>query len=53
MVNKINVPKMKRKDYEAKLRKLQVELCRLQEWVKHKGLKVIIVFSMRRSAWSS
>ena len=50
MVNKINVPKMKRKDYEAKLRKLQVELCRLQEWVKHNGLKVIIVFEGRDAA---
>ena len=50
MVTKINVPKMKRKDYEAKLRKLQVELCRLQEWVTHKGLKVIIVFEGRDAA---
>ncbi|MFY9893332.1 MAG: polyphosphate kinase 2, partial [Xanthobacteraceae bacterium] len=50
MLNKINVSKMKRKDYEAKLRKLQVELCRLQEWVKHNGLKVIIVFEGRDAA---
>jgi hypothetical protein len=26
-------PKMKRKDYEMELRKLQVQLCHLQEWV--------------------
>ena len=37
-------PKMKRKEYEKKLRKLQAELCRLQEWVVHKGLRVIVVF---------
>src|SRR5712671_6828973 len=42
--------KMKRKDYEKKLRKLQVELCRLQEWVKEKGLRVIILFEGRDAA---
>ena len=36
--------KMKRKIYEKELHKLQVQLCHLQEWVKAKGLKVIIVF---------
>ena len=36
--------KMKNKDYEKDLRKLHVELVRLQEWVKHKGLKVCVVF---------
>jgi polyphosphate kinase 2 (PPK2 family) len=29
--------KMKRKDYEEKLRQLQVELCHLQSWVKSEG----------------
>jgi polyphosphate kinase 2 len=42
--------KLKRKDYEKELRKLQVELCRLQDWVKHKGLRVIIVFEGRDTA---
>jgi polyphosphate kinase 2 len=42
--------KMKRKTYEKALRKLQVELCQLQEWVKAKGLKVIIVFEGRDAA---
>ncbi len=50
MVDKTKVPKMKRKEYEEKLRKLQVQLCRLQEWVKHKGLKVIIAFEGRDTA---
>ena len=36
--------KMKRKAYERELRKLQVRLCRLQDWVKEKGLRVVIVF---------
>src|ERR1043166_904502 len=42
--------KMKRKLYEKQLRKLQVELCHLQEWVKAKDLKVIIVFEGRDTA---
>src|SRR6516162_973537 len=42
--------KLKRKDYEKELRKLQVELCRLQEWVKYKGLRVIIIFEGRDAA---
>jgi len=41
---------MKTKDYEKELRKLQEELCALQEWVKHAGLKVIIVFEGRDAA---
>jgi polyphosphate kinase len=43
-------PKMKRKQYEKELRKLQTELCRLQEWVKLKGLRVIVVFEGRDAA---
>ena len=42
--------KMKAKKYEKELRKLQGELCRLQEWVKHEGLRVIIVFEGRDAA---
>ena len=36
--------KLSDKEYLKALRKLQVELCELQEWVKYKGLRVIIVF---------
>ena len=43
-------PKMKRKQYEKELRKLQTELCRLQEWVKLKGLRVMVVFEGRDAA---
>ena len=42
--------KLKAKQYEKELRKLQGELCKLQEWVKHKGLRIIIVFEGRDAA---
>jgi polyphosphate kinase len=42
--------KLKGKKYLKELRKLQGELCQLQEWVKHKGLRVIIVFEGRDAA---
>jgi polyphosphate kinase 2 len=42
--------RMKRKDYEKELRKLQVKLCHLQEWVKEKKLRVIILFEGRDAA---
>jgi polyphosphate kinase 2 len=42
--------KMKRKAYEKELHKLQIKLCRLQDWVKQKGLRVIIVFEGRDAA---
>jgi polyphosphate kinase len=43
-------PKLSRKRYEKKLRKLQVELCCLQEWVRATGTRVIIVFEGRDTA---
>jgi polyphosphate kinase 2 len=48
--NKPDQGKLKRKEFEAELRKLQAELCKLQEWVKHEGLRVIIVFEGRDAA---
>ncbi len=42
--------KLKRKDYEIELRRLQEKLCALQEWVKHKGLRVVVVFEGRDAA---
>ena len=42
--------KLTGKKYDKELRKLQGELCQLQEWVKHKGLRVIIVFEGRDAA---
>jgi len=41
---------LKRKEYEKALRVLQVELCALQDWVKEKGLRVIVVFEGRDAA---
>ena len=45
-----NNARMKRKAYEKELRKLQVELCLLQDWVKEKGARVIILFEGRDAA---
>jgi polyphosphate kinase len=42
--------KMKRKDYEKALHRLQVQLCYLQEWVKSSGARVIVVFEGRDAA---
>jgi polyphosphate kinase len=41
---------LKGKDYDRELKKLHVELVKLQEWVKHKGLKICIVFEGRDGA---
>lgn len=42
--------KMTRKDYEAVLDQLHIELVKLQEWVVHKKLKVCVVFEGRDTA---
>jgi polyphosphate kinase 2 len=42
--------RMGRKEYEKELRRLQVELCKLQAWVKYKGLRIILVFEGRDGA---
>jgi polyphosphate kinase 2 len=39
-----------KKFYESELEKLQIELVKLQEWVKYKGLKVVVVFEGRDAA---
>src|SRR5258708_16606194 len=41
---------MKSKEYDKELAKLHVELVKLQEWVKQKGLKICIVFEGRDGA---
>jgi len=43
-------PKLKNKFYEAELAKLQIELVKLQEWIKHKGLNVVVIFEGRDAA---
>jgi len=42
--------RMKRKAYEKELEKLQVQLCHLQQWVKAKNLRAIILFEGRDTA---
>ncbi len=42
--------KISRKKYEAELAKLQIELVKLQRWVQHKGLKVMVLFEGRDAA---
>jgi polyphosphate kinase 2 len=42
--------KLKRKKYEKELRRLQAELCILQDWVKQKGLRIMVVFEGRDGA---
>ena len=47
-------PKAKKKDrnkfYERELRRLHIELVKLQEWVKHDGRKVVLLFEGRDAA---
>jgi len=42
--------RLKRKKYEKELAKLQVELCRMQDWVVQEGLRVVVVFEGRDAA---
>ena len=39
--------KIKNKVYEQELAGLQIELVKLQEWIKHEGLKVVVIFEGR------
>lgn len=42
--------KLSKKRYEKELARLQIELVKLQEWVKHEGLKVVVLFEGRDAA---
>jgi len=42
--------RVKKKVYEAELRRLQVELVKLQEWIRHRGLQVLVIFEGRDAA---
>jgi polyphosphate kinase len=48
--HKNEVTGLKRKDYEARLRELHVELLKLQEWVRHEAKKICIIFEGRDGA---
>jgi polyphosphate kinase 2 len=43
-------PRLKNKVYLAELDRLQLELSKLQEWVKARGLKVVVIFEGRDAA---
>jgi polyphosphate kinase len=42
--------KLSKKEYEAELARLHIELVKLQEWIKYQGLKVVIIFEGRDAA---
>jgi polyphosphate kinase len=42
--------KLKREFYESELARLQIELVKLQEWIKHEKLKVVVIFEGRDAA---
>jgi polyphosphate kinase 2 len=42
--------KLPRKQYEKELAGLHIELVKLQEWIKFKGLKVVVIFEGRDTA---
>jgi polyphosphate kinase len=44
------VAKLKKNEFESQLAKLEVELVKLQLWVRHKGLKVVVIFEGRDAA---
>ena len=41
---------IKKRVYEQELTRLQVELVKLQMWIKHKGLKIVVIFEGRDAA---
>ena len=41
---------LSRKEYDKELRRLQVELVQLEEWVRHRGLRVVVLFEGRDTA---
>jgi polyphosphate kinase 2 len=42
--------KLKRKDFEKKLAKLEAELVKLQVWAQHSGLRAVVIFEGRDAA---
>jgi len=47
---KVKPRKIKNKIYEKELARLQIELVKLQEWIKHMDLRVVVVFEGRDAA---
>jgi len=44
------VHELTKKGYEKELRRLQVELLQLEEWIRHRGLRVVVIFEGRHNA---
>jgi len=44
------IKKLDKKTYNKELARLQVELVKLQEWIKQRGLKVVVIFEGRDAA---
>jgi polyphosphate kinase 2 len=44
------IEKLPKKFYEEELERLQIELVKLQEWIKYKGLRVVVLFEGRDAA---
>ena len=49
-VDEMEPAKLSKKEYEAEVARLNVELVTLQEWIRHKGLKVVVLFEGRDAA---
>ena len=49
-VDDMEPAKLSNKDYSAEVARLNVELVMLQEWIRHKGLKVVVLFEGRDAA---
>ncbi len=43
-------PRIKRRVYERELRKLYIELVKMQEWIRHTGMRVVVIFEGRDAA---
>ena len=50
LTNSNKVKKLSKKEYEKELSRLQIELVKLQEWIKHNKLKVLVIFEGRDAA---
>jgi polyphosphate kinase 2 len=44
------IKRIRKKDYQRELDRLQVEMIKLQEWIKEKGLRVVVIFEGRDAA---
>jgi polyphosphate kinase len=50
LVSTVKTEKISKKDYYSELGRLQIELVKLQEWIKQKGLRIVVLFEGRDAA---